>query len=53
MVVGDPPNEQKRPQQEEQIDQEIGLLGGEMVVEELEMAVDGEREGMWALGQVE
>jgi len=24
-----------------------------MVVEELEMAVDGEREGMWALGQVE
>jgi len=53
VVVGDPQNEQKRPQQEEQIDQEISLLGGEMVVEELETAVGREREGTWALGQVE
>jgi len=53
VVVGDPPDEQKRPQQEEQIDQEIGLLGGKMVVEELEMVVDREREGTWPLGQVE
>ena len=53
MVAGDPPEEQKRPQQEEQMDQEIGLLGGEMMVEKLEMAVGKEREGTWALGQVE
>jgi len=53
VVVGDPPNGQKCPQQEEQIDQEFSLLGGEMVVEELERVVDGEREGTKALGQVE
>ena len=50
MVAGDPPEEQKRPQQEEQMDQEIGLLGGEMTVEKLEAAVGREKEGMWALG---
>jgi len=50
VVAGDP---QKRPQQEEQMDQEIGLLGGEMIVEKLEAAVGREREGTWALGQVE
>jgi len=53
VVAGDPPEEQKRPQQEEQMDQEIGLLGGEMMVEKLETAVGREREGTWALGQVE
>ena len=53
MVAGDPPDEQKRPQQEEQMDQEIDLLGGEMMVEKLETAVGREREGTWALGQVE
>jgi len=53
VVAGDPPDERKRPQQEEQMDQEIGLLGGEMTVEKLEAAVGREREGVWALGQVE
>ena len=47
MVARDPPDEQKRPQQEEQMDQEIGLLEGEMTVEKLEAAVGREREGMW------
>ena len=53
MVAGDPPDERKHPQQEEQMDQEIGLLGGELTVEALEAAVGREREGAWALGQVE
>ena len=53
MVAGDPPEEQKRPQQEEQMDQEIGLLRGEMIVEKLEAAVGREKEGLWALRQVE
>ena len=53
MVVGDPQVEQKHPQQEEQMDQVIGLLGGEMAVEKLEATVGREKEGMWALGQVE
>ena len=53
MVAGDPPDEWKRPQQEERMDQEIGLLGEEMTVEKMEAVVDREKEGMWALGQVE
>ena len=53
MVAGDPSDERKRPQQEEQMDQEIGLLGGEMTVEKLEAAVGREKEGRWAMGQVE
>ena len=53
MVAGDPPDERKRPQQEEHMDQEIGLLGGEMTVEKLEAVVGRGKEGMWALGQVE
>ena len=58
-VPGDPPSEQNRPQQVEWIDQELGLLGEEMqgelemVIEELEMVVVGERGRMLALGQVE
>ena len=56
---GGPPSEQNRPQQVEWIDQELGLLGEEMegelemVIEELEMVVVGERERMLVLGQVE
>ena len=53
VVVGDPQVEQKHPQQDEQMDQMIGLLGGEMAVEKLEATVGREKEGMWALGQVE
>ena len=52
-VPGDPPSEQNRPQQVEWIDQVVGLLGEEMAIEELGMAVVGERENMLALGQVE
>ena len=52
-VPGDPPGEQNRPQQVERIDQVVGLLGKEMVIEELRMAVVEERESMLALGQVE
>ena len=53
MVVGDPQVEQKHPQQDEQMDQMIGLLGGEMAVEKLEATVGREKGGMWALRQVE
>ena len=52
-VPGDPPSEQNRPQQVEWIDQVVGLLGKEMVIEELGMAVVEERESLLALGQVE
>ena len=52
-VPGDPPSEQNRPQQVEWIDQVVSLLGKEMVIEELGMAVVEERESMLALGQVE
>ena len=51
-VSGDPPSEQNRPQQVEWIDQVIGLLGKEMVIEELGMAVVEERESMLALGRL-
>ena len=50
---GRSPSEQNRPQQVERIDQVVGLLGKEMVIEELGMAVVAERESMLALGQVE
>ena len=53
VVVVDPQIEQKHPQQEEQMDQVIGLLGGKMAVEKLEATVGAEKEGMWALRQVE
>ena len=49
-VPGDPPSEQNRPQQVEKIDQVVGLLGKEMVIEELGMAVVEERESLLALG---
>ena len=52
-VPGDPPSEQNLPQQVERIDQVVGLLGKEMVIEGLRMAVVEEREGMLALGQAE
>ena len=52
-VPGDPPSEQNRPQQVEWIDQVVGLLGKEMVIEELGLAVVEERESMLALGQAE
>ena len=52
-VPGDSPSEQNCPQQVEWIDQVVGLLGEEMAIEELGMAVVGERESMLALGQVE
>ena len=52
-VPGDPPSEQNRPQQVEWIDQVVGLLGKEMAIGELGMAVVGERESTLALGQVE
>ena len=52
-VPRDPPNEQNRPQQVEWIDQVVGLLGEEMAIEELGMAVVWGRESMLALGQVE
>ena len=52
-VPGDPPSEQDHPQQVEWIDQVVGLLGEEMAIEELGMAVVGERESTLALGQVE
>ena len=41
------------PQQDEQVDQVIGLLGGKMVVGKLEAAAGLEKEGWWALGQLE
>ena len=52
-VPGDPPSEPNRPQQVEWIDQVVGLLGEEMAIGELGMAVVGERESMLALWQVE
>ena len=52
-VPGDPPSEQNRPQQVEWIDQKVGLLGKEMAIGELGMAVLEERESTLALGQVE
>jgi len=45
-VVVAPQVEQRRPQQVEQVDQEVGLLG-EM------MAFGAEKEGLWALELVE
>ena len=41
------------PQQDEQMDQVIGLLGGKMAVEQLEATAGMEKEGVWALRQVE
>ena len=41
------------PQQDEQMDQVIGLLGGKMAVEKLEATAGMEKEGRWALRQVE
>ena len=52
-ALGDPPREQNHPQQVEWIDQVVGLLGEEMAIEELGMAVVWGRESMLALGQVE
>ena len=52
-VPVDPPSEQNRPQQVGWIDQVVGLLGKEMAIGELGMAVVGERESTLALGQVE
>jgi len=42
--------EENRPQQVEWIDQVVGLLGEEMAIGELGMAVVGERESTLALG---
>jgi len=53
VVVVDPQVGQKHPQQDEQVDQVIGLLGGEMVVEKLEATAGMKKEGVWALRQVE
>ena len=53
MVVEDPHVEQKHPQQEEQMDQLVGLLGGKMAVKKLEATAGKERGSMWALWQVE
>ena len=53
MVLVDPQVEQKRPQQDERMDQVIGLLGGKMAVEKLEATAGMEKEGRWALRQVE
>ena len=53
MVVEDPQVEQKHPQQDEQMDQVIGLLEGEMAVEKLEATVGRGKEGVLALRQVE
>ena len=53
VVVVDPQVEQKHPRQDEQMDQVIGLLGGKMAVEKLEATAGMEKEGMWALRQVE
>jgi len=53
VVVGNLPSEQNLPQQMERIDQVVGLLGKEMVIEGLGMAVVEERESMLALGQAE
>jgi len=52
-VPGDPPSEQNHPQQVEWIDQVVGLLGKEMVIEELGTVVAWGRESMLPLGQVE
>ena len=52
-VPGDPPSKQNLPQQVERIDQVVGLLGKEMVIKGLGMAVVEERESMLALGQAE
>ena len=41
------------PQQDEQVNQVIGLLGGKMAVGKLEAAAGLEKEGWWALGQFE
>jgi len=49
-VPGDPPSEQNLPQQVERIDEVVGLLGKEMVIEGLGMTVVEERESMLALG---
>jgi len=53
VVVVDPQVGQKHPQQHEQVDQVIGLLGGKMAVEKLEATAGMEKEGAWALRQVE
>jgi len=53
VVVVHPQFGQKHPQQDERMDQVIGLLGGKMAVEKLEATAGMEKEGRWALRQVE
>ena len=53
VVVVHPQFGQKRPQQDERMDQVIGLLGGKMAVWWLEATAGLEKEGWWALRQVE
>ena len=53
VVVVHPQFEQKHPQQDERMDQVIGLLGGKKAVEKLEATAGMEKEDRWALRQVE